>query len=149
MDLFGYRLRQSSMRKVLGEGAAALVLMTACVHGLSGSPSELPTPTRADFRTLEAKRGTKFWPRSARVETGVEYSFDTGHCGLGSLTDFDGSFWRPIDGTKAKEPSFFYNEDRGTMTLVSHDRAIYRASTGQRVSLHRHRGTILRVGACA
>lgn len=147
MDPFGHHLRQSSMRKLCV--GAALVLLTGCVHGLLGSPAALPSPTRADFRTLETKRGIKFWPRSAPVETGVEYSFDTGHCGLGYLTDFDGSFWQPINPNKAEEPSFFSNEDRGTMTLVSHDRAVYRASTGQRVTLHRHRGAVLLKGLCA
>jgi hypothetical protein len=148
MDPFSHLVRQSAMRKLLSAGAVAVVLMTACVRGLSGSPAALPSPTRADFRTLVTKRGTKFWPRSAPVETGVGYSFDTGHCGLDFLTDFDGSFWRPSTPT-AGEPSFSSTQDSGTMTLVSRDRAVYKASTGRQVGLRRYPGPILLQGACA
>lgn len=147
IDPFSHQVRHSTMRKLLCGGAAAVVLMTSCFHG-SGSPAALPSPTRADFRTLVTKRGTKFWPRSAPVAIGVEYSFDTGHCGLDFLTDFDGSFWRPSTPT-AGEPSFLSNQDSGTMTLVSRDRAVYRASTGGQVALHRYPGPVLLQGACA
>jgi hypothetical protein len=141
--------RPKDMTKQLCAAGAAVLAMTACAHGLWGSPSALPSPTRADFRTSESKHGTKFWPRSAPVARGVEYSFSTGHCGLDYLTDFDGSFWHPSNPNHSHDAPFFSNEDSGTMTLVSHDRAIYTASTDQRVTLHRYRGTIILKGLCA
>lgn len=91
----------------------------------------------------------RFWPSSAPVATGVEYSFDTGHCGLDFLTDFDGSFWRPVNQRGDGEAPFFYSQDSGTMTLVSQDRAVYKASTGRQVTLHRYPGPVLLKGMCA
>ena len=94
--------------------------------------------------------GLEVWPRSAKVKLGVSYSFNTGHCGLGYLTDFDGSFWDPINPNgQGDPPSFFYNEDDGTMKLVSRDTAIYTASTGRRVRLKRHPGPVTLDGLCA
>ena len=91
-----------------------------------------------------------FWPRSAPVEKDVEYSFDAGHCGLDYLTDFDASFWRPINPNEPKDPpEFFYNEDQGTMRLVSEDRAVYTSSSGGEVTLRRHDGPVLLKGLCA
>jgi hypothetical protein len=41
-----------------------------------------------------------------------------GHCGLQFLTDFDGSFWIPINPhPEGNPPEFFYSQDSGTMTL--------------------------------
>jgi hypothetical protein len=141
--------RRIGMRKQTWAAGAAVVTLTACAYGLSGSPSALPSPTRDDFRTSETKHGMKFWPRSAPVATGVEYSFSTGHCGLDYLTDFDGSFWHRSDPNNSDEAPFFSNEDSGTMTLVSHDRAIYKSSSGRRVALLRDPGPIVLRGACA
>jgi hypothetical protein len=90
------------------------------------------------------------WPRSAPVEQGVEYEFDTGHCGLDYLPDFDGSFWRPMNPNAAQEPpDFFFNEDEGTMTLESEDVAIYESSHGEHVRLERLPGPVTLKGACA
>jgi hypothetical protein len=79
----------------------------------------------------------------------VEYSFNSGHCGLDFLTDFDGSFWDPINpNAPGDPPAFFFNEDQGTMTLVSEDRARYTSSSGEEVSLRRHHGPVLLTEAC-
>jgi hypothetical protein len=53
------------------------------------------------------------------------------------------------NANKGKEPAFFSNEDSGTMTLFFHDRAVYIASSGRRVTLLRYRGPIVLRGFCA
>lgn len=131
----------------------AAVLLAACagLGGFLGSGGEpLPEPTGDEFRVKETAKGTLYWPVSAPVEKGVEYSFNSGHCGLDFLTDFDGSFWDAVNPNEPGEPpEFFYNEDEGTMTLVSEDRALYTSSSGEEVTLRRHDGPVLLKGACA
>ena len=130
---------------------AAVVVSASCgPAGILGSRGEpLPEPTREDHRIKETAKGTLFWPISAPVEKGVEYSFNSGHCGLSFLTDFDGSFWDPVNPNEPREPpEFFYNEDEGTMTLVSGDRAVYTSSSGEDVTLRQHDGPVLLKGAC-
>ena len=129
----------------------AVLLAASCgpssFLGPGGEP--LPQPTRADFRIKETRRGTLFWPSSAPVRKGVEYSFNTGHCGLDFLTDFDGSFWDPVNPNQTGEPpNFFYNEEEGRMRLGSEERAIYTDSSGEEVTLRRHRGPVLLKGRC-
>lgn len=98
----------------------------------------------------QTKRGFKFWPRSRPVKEGVAYAFSTGHCGLDYLTDFDGSFWSPVNPRPGKEPpEFFINEDQGTMTLVAERRAVYESSSGSEVKLRRHPGALVLRGLCA
>jgi hypothetical protein len=126
------------------------VLLGACVGDLLSSAQPLPSPTRKDFRSRQTDKGTTYWPRSAPVEQGVEYQFNSGHCGLEFLTDFDANFWRPLDPNgKQEDPLFFYNEDEGTMTLKSEDSATYESSDGQRVQLERIVGPLTLKGACA
>jgi hypothetical protein len=133
----------------LGASLMTAVLLGACLDDLQSSAQPLPSPTRNDFRTRETDEGFTFWPRSAPVEQGVEYQFNTGHCGLEYLTDFDGSFWRPLDPNGEREdPLFFYNEDEGTMTLESENASTYESSDGQRVQLERIPGPVTLTGLC-
>ena len=114
-----------------------------------GGPEPLPSPTVRDNRMQEVgKDRFKFWPASAEVEQGVEYQFRSDHCGLDFLTDFDGSFWIPEE-VPGDGPTYYYNEDDGTMTLVSSDRALYVSSDGQETNLTRHPGPITVKRLCA
>lgn len=92
---------------------------------------------------MSSEQGYRFWPRSSPVVAGVAYRFDTGHCGLGFLTDLDESFWRPIDPDGSEQPNFFFNQDVGAITLVDLDTAIYRSSTGIEVTLVRLPGPVV------
>ena len=133
----------------LGTSLMTVALLGACGGDLLSSAQPLPSPTGKDFRTRETNKGTTYWPRSAPVEQGVEYEFNTGHCGLEFLTDFDGNFWRPLDPNgKQEDPLFFYNEDEGTMSLKSQDSATYDSSDGQRVQLERIPGPVTLKDAC-
>jgi hypothetical protein len=141
---------QTPMRSPLPALAAALVIAAtgACsLDRLTARP--LPEPTRSDFPSKETRKGTKFWPISAPVDQGATYEFNSGHCGLDYLTDFDGSFWRPVDPNGAAEdPPFFYNEDEGTMVLLRGNRAMYESSDGQEIRLHRIPGPVVVEGLC-
>ncbi len=126
------------------------LFLAACSSLRSLRAEPLPEPTAADHPTEETKKGTLFSPISGEVEEGVTYNFDTGHCGLDFLTDFDGSFWVPVNPNDGGEPpGFFSSEDDGTMKLVSDDKAEYTSSDGVTVTLERHEGPYLLKGACA
>lgn len=117
------------------------LLFVGCI-GRETGPRPLPSPAREQRAEPVGKTGEhRFWPRSAPIEPGV-YEFDTGHCGLDFLTDFDGAFWQPIDPDGGEPPLFFYNQDKGTMTLVRKGRAVYESSTGERVRLRRIKGPV-------
>jgi hypothetical protein len=93
----------------------------------SNQPYPLPSPTvRLRSEPAEGYR-YRFWPGSAPVVEGVVYAFEVGHCGLEFLTDFDGSFWKPIPTGDGEPPSVFINSDDGlgTMVLVEENRAVY------------------------
>ena len=107
-------------------------------------PAELPPPEREDFRSefVSDGEGYRFWPRSGRVTPSVAYRFDTGHCGLGFLTDFDGSFWRPID-PEVQRSLEYLDPDVGAIALVDFNRAIYRSSSGVDVELERVPGPVV------
>ena len=109
------------------------------------SPRGLPEPVRSDFRMefVSDAEGFRFWPRSGPVQEGVAYRFDTGHCGLGHLLDFDGSFWDPVNPAAGEEPVFFYNQDVGTIRLVGPDEARYTSSSGDEVRLVRVDGPVV------
>lgn len=128
--------------------ALALVACNAKLPHLG--PRDLPSPVRSDFKSKQLKHGWEFWPRSAHVQADVAYAFDTGHCGLSFLTDFDGSFWDPINPNPAGDPpEFFDNDDHGTMTLRPPDTAFYVSSRGLRVKLTRHDGPAILKKLCA
>ena len=114
---------------------------------LPGGVEPLPRPTRADFRTIKTAEGAKYWPRSAPLEQGVEYRFNTGHCGLGFMTDFDASFWEAAED--ATPPDFYISEDTGTIEVVSEDEAVYRSSDGATATLTRLDGPLVTEEGCA
>lgn len=109
------------------------------------NPEMLPAPRFDDYRSefVSEEEGYRFHPRSGRVTPATAYRFDTGHCGLGFLTDFDGSFWRPVDPERGEPPDFFINQDLGAIALVDFNRAIYRSSAGVEVELERIRGPVV------
>ena len=115
---------------------------------LFGGPRPLPDPTRSDFEVRETADGTEYTSRTAPLEEGVEYRFDTGHCGLQWMTDFDGSFWVPEEPMSGPIPFFYFNQDRGTIEIVSEDRAIYRSDEGGTAKLTRSGRTFVTEGAC-
>ncbi|HEY9286472.1 MAG TPA: hypothetical protein VIT43_00450 [Candidatus Dormibacteraeota bacterium] len=88
-----------------------------------------------------------YTPRSGPVSTNVAYRITIQtHCGLDwpIAVDFDGSFWDPTgdagQGT-GNPPSGFGNPtDRGVMTLVNRDTAVYRSEHGSVVQFRRHPG---------
>src|SRR5687768_8276194 len=74
----------------------------------------MPEPTAEEYRSVPAGNDkTKYWPRSAPLTEGVQYHYNTGHCGLEWMTDFDGSFWTPHLDEGERAPDFFINEDEG------------------------------------
>jgi hypothetical protein len=109
-------------------------------------PVALPPPKREDYRSefVNDVEGYRFWPRSSRrITPDTAYWFDTGHCGLSFLADFDGSFWQPNIGPDAVAPGFFFNQDIGAVALVDADRAVYRSSNGVEVEMERLRGSVV------
>jgi hypothetical protein len=108
------------------------------------APQELPPPKFEDIRSefVSDEEGLRFLPRSGRVTPNVAHRFDTGHCGLTFLADFDGSFWRPIPPDASAPTGFFVDQDVGAIALVGQDLAIYRSSTGIDVELARIRGSV-------
>lgn len=109
------------------------------------APQQLPSPTRADFRSefVSDEEGFRFFPRSGPVRQNVAYAFDTGHCGLGFLTDLDGSFWRPVDPERADSFDLLHNQDAGAIALVARNRAIYRSSAAIEIRLERIDGPVI------
>lgn len=109
------------------------------------APVALPSPTRSDLRSefVSDEQGFRFFPRSGHIEPNIAYVFDTGHCGLGHLTDFDGSFWRPVDPARADSFDLLVNQDVGAMAVVGRDRAIYRSSDGIEIRMERIEGPVV------
>jgi hypothetical protein len=109
------------------------------------TPAALPSPTREDVRSefVSTEEGYRFWPRSGRVTPSNAYRFDTGPCGLSFLTDFDGTFWRPLDPGPGSAQDFFDNEDQGAMALVDFNTAVYRSSAGVEIALERISGPVV------
>ncbi len=134
--------------KQTGLRAVALVMALASGCGLSGA-EQLPEDVSAPRSRPLADDRVRVWPSSAQVEEGVEYVYETGHCGLTYELDFDGSFWEPaVEPGNEEPPSFFINQDEGTITLVSENEARYEGSTGETVELRRLHGPIVLPG-CA
>jgi hypothetical protein len=109
------------------------------------APQQLPSPTRPDFRSefVSDEEGFRFFPRSARVRQNVAYAFDTGHCGLNFLTDFDASFWQPVDRERTEALDLLDNQDVGAIALVGRNHAIYRSSSGVEIRLGRIDGPVI------
>jgi hypothetical protein len=66
-------------------------------------------------------------------------SITTGHCGLNSPLDLDGSYWDPVGAIPADHPDRI-NSAEGTFALTSPDTATLRTVDGLVVQLVRHRG---------
>ena len=144
-------------RRIVIAGAVIIAVVAGISFGLAmrdsslapdvdwATPAALPSPTRADIRSefVSDEQGFRFFPRSGRVEQTVAYVFDTGHCGLGHLTDFDGTFWRPVDPARTDSFDLLVNQDVGAMALVGHDRAIYRSSRGIEIRMERIGGPVV------
>ena len=111
------------------------------------SPQELPPPQYDNYRSefVSDEKGSRFYPRSGRVTPSTAYRFDTGHCGLTFLADFDGSFWQPVPPAGGA-PDFFLNQDVGAIALVDFDTARYRSSDGTEVTLLRIDGPVTTFG---
>lgn len=110
-----------------------------------------PEPTaKQRFESLPSGM-LRVWPVTENVPNEGKYRFHAPHCGLEWMTDFDGSFWRPLkpeDYGKGDRYPFFYNSDEGTITFVEDDVATYQASTGEQIELRRIDGPI-KVHPCA
>jgi hypothetical protein len=160
LDPNGRARRQMTMnRAIVAVSVIALVGLVACAPGWErwasshsdtgsidwSSPQELPPPRYEDYRSefVSEEKGWRFSPRSDRIKPGVAYRFETTHCGLSYLTDFDGSFWRPVPPADGQSPDFFINQDVGAIALVDFDTAIYQSSTGVEVSLRRLDGDVV------
>lgn len=104
-----------------------------------------PKPTGEQrFDTLGNGK-IRTWPVTEDVTNQGKYLFIAPHCGLDWMTDFDGSFWDPVepdDYGNGDRYSFFFNSDEGVITFVDDDTATYQASSGQEVELRRIEGPI-------
>ena len=129
-------------------GTVTVNLLRAQRDPLAGL-QPMPEQTGSDFRSVETERGTKIWPRSVALIEGVQYRYNTGHCGLGFIADFDGAFWEPHIPEGDRVRHFMIGEDEGTLVVLSHERAHYRSSDGHSVLLRRIDGPIVLEGACA
>lgn len=130
-----------------------LVLLAACTTGerdLSGAKPQ-PPPT-ADQRFEDLPNGkVRVWPVTEDVPNEGKYLFTSPHCGIGWMTDFDGSFWKPVkpdDYGNGDRYSFFINSDEGVITFTGADSAIYQASNGTEIELRRMQGPV-EVHPCA
>ena len=111
-----------------------------------GGLQPLPEPT-AKHEIVEKGKDYEVEPVSAPLTQGVRYRYNTGHCGLDFMTDFDGSFWIP-HAPEGKVPDFFINETEGTLVVLSHERALFRAPDGGSALLTRHEGPLVLKGLC-
>jgi hypothetical protein len=147
------------LRRLLVAGAVLVGVIAGISVGLANrddgsiapavdwaTPIALPPPTRPDFRSefVSEEEGFRFFPRSASVREDVAYEFDTGHCGLSFLPDFDGSFWRLVDPDRADSFDLLLNQDVGAIALVARNRAIYRSSAGVELRMDRIVGPVIR-----
>lgn len=109
-------------------------------------PRDLPN----NFASREGRPGpnggTLFDPISERLEHGIAYRFDLGHCGLHSPIDVDGSFWDPIDGLAAgggtldlAGDSEMINATAGSFVVIG-DEARFRTESRSVIRLERHVG---------
>ena len=84
---------------------------------------------------------------SAPVDIGKPYRFILStHCGIDFAIDFDESFWKPIPEDRRAfrrgRLKGLRDADRGTMTLTSSNRAVYRSDNGP--VIHYSRGSATR-----
>ena len=146
-----------NVRRIAIAGAVIIAVVAGISFGLAmrdsslapdldwSAPVALPSPTRSDLRSefVSDEQGFRFFPRSGHLEPNIAYVFDTGHCGLGHLTDFDASFWRPVDPARADSFDLLVNQDVGAIAVVGPDRAIYRSSDGIEIRMERIGGPVV------
>jgi hypothetical protein len=106
----------------------------------------MPEPT-AEQHFVETANGYRIEPVSGPLRQGAQYRYNTGHCGLDFIADFDGGLWTP-HRPEGKIPYFFFNEAEGTLTVLSHDRALFRATNGESALLTRHDGPLVLKALC-
>ncbi len=115
--------------------AAGVLLLVSCT-GDPHPPSARGTSAGADQRPVT---GVK--TRRPGLEVGVPYRIDLyTHCGIDHWTRFDGSFWDAVgyDNRSGNPPRFLGNpSDRGVMTLLSRDEAVYESSSGRLIRFER------------
>lgn len=135
------------MKRWSAMSVVVLLALGACDTGMEDQEAmPLPAPTHS-FQQLHSHR-LRVQPTSIQVREDTTYVFDTGHCGLSYLLDFDGSFWKAIDPNGDKPgPSFLINQDSGTIELLGPKEARYTSSTGKAVQLRRREGPVV-VGGC-
>jgi hypothetical protein len=123
----------------------AAVLVAGCFES-ADQPRTLPSPT-GDQRseTLPDDR-VRYWPRSAPVDEGVNYTMVAyTHCGLDYLLDFDTSSWVVQSGpepTPLDDPF-----DAGVIRLISEGEAVFVSAAGDEFALARTEGP-REVGYC-
>jgi hypothetical protein len=78
-------------------------------------------------------------PSSARVVGGGPFPFEVGHCGIGHVIDFDGSYWIPMGQVDGDSPTMF-NAESGQMRLLGPSLAEFRGDSGFTVQLARFPG---------
>lgn len=78
-------------------------------------------------------------PSSPRAGGPGPFLFDSGHCGLLHMVDFDGSFWVPV-GEVPGDGQALGNQERGTITLVGPNLAEYNGTAPFEVRLARFPG---------
>jgi hypothetical protein len=116
--------------------------------GDASAAAELPAapPGDPDDMRPGANGGVIFPPTSVRLEHGVPYRFNLGHCGLQSPVDLDGSFWDPVDlvgvGGQPIDPDTdpeMINATGGVVIVIA-DEAFFRTESGSVVTFIRHDG---------
>ncbi len=114
----------------------------------NGPPIALPSPAGEQVRVSQPDGSVKLEPWSARVQSGVTYTYVAfTHCGFTKETfDFDGSYWSVVgvggDGQGNPPPGIGNPEDHGTIVLSAPDRAIFTSATGIAIPLDRVAGSV-------
>lgn len=121
------RYRLIVMRRTFAAAGVVAILIGAC-RPTRGPDNDPPKPRdQADFPVDTAS--------SKPVQQGKAYRFVVStHCGIDWAIDFDGTFWKPTpnDARAYRQGNLDLREpsDRGAMTLISHDEAVYRSKSG-------------------
>jgi hypothetical protein len=88
---------------------------------------------------VELEPGSFASPSSCRAERGVWYEYQTGHCGLYSPIDFDGSVWIPV--AVSNDPrAHANNATTGRVGLVDDSTLLFETDDGFSARLVRHDG---------
>lgn len=90
----------------------------------------VPTPNAAQAFEIGA-------PESSPAEVGVWYAYTTGHCGIDTPIDFDGSYWIPV-AQSADPGAESINSVPGRIRLVDDQTLEFRTSTGFVARLRRN-----------